>query len=151
MSRASLFLALTKPRILALVLLSGLPALAIAGGGWPAPGLALATLLGTALTAAAANAFNSYLEREPDALMERTRDRPLPSGALPPTQALVFGFALGALGVGLLWRVSGPTAAGLPTGFQLIGRPFDESTLFRLGGALERAAPWWRDVPPGTD
>ena len=113
MSRASLFLALTKPRILALVLLSGLPALAIAGGGWPAPGLALATLLGTALTAAAANAFNSYLEREPDALMERTRDRPLPSGALPPTQALVFGFALGALGVGLLWRVSGPTAAGL--------------------------------------
>ena len=99
MSRAVHYLALTKPRILMLVLFSGLPALVIAGGGWPSPGLALATLLGTALTAAAANTFNSYLERDPDALMERTRDRPLPSGALRPRPALVFGLTLGALGV----------------------------------------------------
>ena len=113
MSRAVHYLALTKPRILMLVLFSGLPALVIAGGGWPSPGLALATLLGTALTAAAANTFNSYLERDPDALMERTRDRPLPSGALRPRPALVFGLTLGALGVGLLWLVSGPAAAGL--------------------------------------
>ncbi len=46
---------------------------------------------------------------------------------------------------------AGPTADGLPTGFQLIGRPFDESTLFRLGGALELAAPWWHELPPGND
>ena len=113
MSQAAHYVALTKPRILALVLFSGLPALVLASGGWPEPGLALATLIGTALTAAAANAFNSYLEREPDALMERTRERPLPAGALQPTPALIFGLALGTLGLGLLWFVSGPMAAGL--------------------------------------
>ena len=43
---------------------------------------------------------------------------------------------------------AGRTAAGLPVGFQLTGRPFDEQALFRLGDVLERASPWWRDPPP---
>ena len=63
----------------------------------------------------------------------------------------VFTVSANLTGLPAMSLPAGPTAAGLPTGFQLIGRPFDESTLFRLGGALEHAAPWWRDVPPGND
>ena len=81
MSSATSYLALTKPRILPLVLFSGLPALVLAAGGWPTPTLILATLVGTAFSAAAANSLNSYLERKQDALMERTQARPLPAGA----------------------------------------------------------------------
>ena len=103
MSAAASYLALTKPRILPLVLFSGLPALVLAGGGWPTPSLTAWTLLGTALAAAAANAFNSYLERDQDALMDRTQDRPLPSGEIRPGPALAFALLLAFLGVSLLW------------------------------------------------
>lgn len=113
MSRAASYMALTKPRILPLVLFSGLPALVLAGGIWPSPELLGATLLGTALCAAAANALNSYLERDRDALMERTQARPLPSGALRPGPALVFSLILGAAGTGMLWAWSGAAAAGI--------------------------------------
>ena len=111
MNVASSYLALTKPRILPLVLFSGLPALVLAGGGWPSSALTGWTLLGTALAAAAANAFNSYLERDQDALMERTRKRPLPAGEVRPGRALAFASALAVLGVSLLWLESGPTPA----------------------------------------
>jgi len=103
MSSAASYIALTKPRILPLVLFSGLPALVLAAGGWPLPALILATLLGTTFTAAAANSINSYLERDRDALMERTQERPLPAGELRPGPALAFGLTLAGLGVGLLW------------------------------------------------
>ena len=85
------YLALTKPRLLPLVLFSGLPALVMAAGGWPSADVVAVILLGIALAAGAANAFNSYLERDRDARMERTRTRPLPAGALRPLNALVFG------------------------------------------------------------
>lgn len=113
MSTAGSYVALTKPRILPLVLFSGLPALLLASSGWPSPRLTLATLLGTALCAAAANALNSYLERDLDAKMERTRGRPLPAGALRPGPALAFGLSLAVLGTGLLFVWSGPAAAGI--------------------------------------
>ena len=113
MSTAASYLALTKPRILPLVLFSGLPALVLASGGWPSPTLTLATLLGTALCAAAANALNSYLERDLDAQMQRTQGRPLPAGELAPGPALAFGLALAALGTTALWIFAGPTAAGI--------------------------------------
>ncbi|MDG2333536.1 MAG: heme o synthase [Myxococcota bacterium] len=103
MSSASSYIALTKPRILPLVLFSGLPALVLAAGGWPPPALIVATLMGTAFSAAAANSINSYLERDRDALMERTQERPLPAGELGPRPALIFGLSLAVLGVGLLW------------------------------------------------
>ena len=80
MSAVANYVALAKPRILPLVLFSGLPALMMAGQGWPTPALTLWTLVGTIFAAAAANALNSYLERDQDALMDRTRDRPLPAG-----------------------------------------------------------------------
>jgi protoheme IX farnesyltransferase len=105
------YAALTKPRLLPLVLFSGVPALVMASGGWPSFDLAAVTLLGTGLAAGAANSLNSYLERELDARMERTRKRPLPAGVLKARNALIFGLALGLLGTGTLWTAVGATAA----------------------------------------
>jgi heme o synthase len=107
------YLALTKPRLLPLVLFSGLPALVLAQGRWPSWRLAALTLLGTALAAGAANVLNSYLERERDARMQRTATRPLPAGTLPAPRALGLGLALSALGTGVLWASVGPAAAGI--------------------------------------
>jgi protoheme IX farnesyltransferase len=108
---ARAYLDLTKPRLLPLVLFSGLPVLLMAGPERVTPELACMTLLGTALAAGAANALNSYLERERDALMERTASRPLPAGALSAAHALAFGMALGVLGTAVLWAWSGAAAA----------------------------------------
>jgi protoheme IX farnesyltransferase len=110
-SSAAAYLALTKPRLLPLVLFSGLPALWLAYGAFPAPDVLAATLAGTALAAGAANALNSYLERGRDGLMERTRTRPLPAGALAPARALAFGLVLGVIGTALLWVYASPAAA----------------------------------------
>ncbi len=96
------FVELTKPRIAVLVLFT------VAAGalfGQPAgPDLLLLvnTLLGTALVAAAASALNQLLERHSDALMRRTENRPLPAGRLQPTEVLVFGLVLAAVGLGWL-------------------------------------------------
>jgi protoheme IX farnesyltransferase len=107
------YLALTKPRLLPLVLFSGLPALVMAEGHWPSAWLAVWTLVGTSLAAGAANALNSYLEREQDARMTRTALRPLPAGKLAPERALWFGLALSVLGTALLWFASSAVAAGI--------------------------------------
>ena len=111
MSAAAQYLALTKPRLLPLVLFSALPALVMAAGGWPPLAAVAAILIGTSLTAGAANALNSYLERERDGRMERTAARPLPSGRMRPAHALLFGLALGVLGTALLWTAASPMAA----------------------------------------
>ena len=107
------YVALTKPRILLLVIFTALPALVMAGEGWPDAGFACATLLGIALASGAANALNCYIERDRDALMERTRTRPLPSGALRPEAALAFGLMLCVVSTALLLAVAGPIAAAL--------------------------------------
>ena len=88
------YLELTKPRIVTLVLLTGLPALLIASRGVPPPALLCGTLAGIALAAASAAAFNHYVDRDLDGLMRRTAHRPLPSGVLPPSSALGLGFVL---------------------------------------------------------
>ncbi len=107
------YVALTKPRILLLVIFTGLPVLAMAADGWPGAPFACATLLGIALAAAAANTFNCYLERDLDARMERTRGRPLPARQLAPRSALVFGLGLAVVGSGLLYVTAGPVPAAL--------------------------------------
>jgi protoheme IX farnesyltransferase len=107
------YLALTKPRILPMVIVTALPVLLLATGGPPPPGAALAILFGIVLAAAAANTLNMYVERDRDALMVRTRNRPLPAAQIAPRAALCFGLALAALGTLLLWRVGGPLAAAL--------------------------------------
>ena len=104
---------LTKPRLLPLVLLTGVPVFGLAAGGFPSAGFAALTLLGIALAAASANTLNSYLERDIDALMERTRNRPVPAGRIAPRAALCFGIALGVVSTALLWGVAGRMAAGL--------------------------------------
>jgi protoheme IX farnesyltransferase len=104
---------LTKPRRLPMVLLTGLPVLGMADGGPPAASLVCGTFLGIALAAAAANTLNAYLEHEKDALMERTRGRPIPAGLIAPRAALVFGLVLVALSMALLGGVAGLEAAGL--------------------------------------
>jgi len=105
------YAALTKPRLLPLLLVTGLPALGMAG--WPAPATAASVLLGIALAAAAANALNCYVERDRDALMERTRTRPLPAAKLTPAAALRFGVGLAVVSTALLFAVGGSVAAAL--------------------------------------
>jgi protoheme IX farnesyltransferase len=107
------YVELTKPRVLLLVIFTGLPAMTLAAGEWPAPWFAATTLLGISLAAGAANALNCYIERDSDKLMERTRGRPLPAGRMEPWQALAFGVSLAAVATGVLWAVGGPLAAAL--------------------------------------
>jgi protoheme IX farnesyltransferase len=104
---------LTKPRLLPLVLFTGLPVFGMAAGGWPSLGFAALTLLGIALAAASANTLNAWIERDVDARMERTRSRPLPSGRIAPRAALGFGLALGAVSTAVLALVAGRAAAAL--------------------------------------
>jgi protoheme IX farnesyltransferase len=104
---------LTKPRLLPLVLFTGIPVLGMAAGGWPPAGFAALTLLGICLAAASANTLNAYLERDTDALMDRTRERPLPAGRIAPQAALRFGLVLGVASTLLLWAVAGRVAAAV--------------------------------------
>lgn len=88
------YVALTKPRILELLLVTTLPAMVVAARGLPPLWLVSATLLGGTLGAGSANAFNSIIERDSDALMARTRGRPLPSRQVDPRAAMVFATVL---------------------------------------------------------
>jgi len=105
------FLDLTKPRLLPMVLFTGLPVLGMAAGGWPNAGFTFLVMTGIALAAASANTLNAYIERDKDALMERTKTRPLPAGLIAPRAALLFGLALGVLSTILLYAVSGAPSA----------------------------------------
>jgi protoheme IX farnesyltransferase len=104
---------LTKPRLLPLVLFTGLPIFGMAAGGWASPAFIGLSLLGICLAAAAANTLNAYLERDQDARMERTRLRPLPAGQIAPGSALRFGLALSVVSTALLWTIAGRAAAGV--------------------------------------
>ncbi|MDR7482535.1 MAG: heme o synthase [Armatimonadota bacterium] len=95
------YVALTKPRIVALLLLTTVTTMVVAGGH-PGAGLVVFTMLGGALAAGSANAINCYWDRDIDALMRRTRGRPLPAGRVAPRHALAFGLALAVLAVVVL-------------------------------------------------
>jgi len=97
LATAGAYVALTKPRIIELLLVTTLPALVLAAGGLPPPGVAAATLVGGALAAGSANALNCFLDRDIDAVMRRTAARPLSRGLVTPTKALVFGLVLGLI------------------------------------------------------
>jgi protoheme IX farnesyltransferase len=104
---------LTKPRLLPLVLMTGLPVLGMSAGGWPSAAFTVVTLLGIALAAASANTLNAYLERDLDARMERTRSRPVPAGLIEPRAALRFGLVLAVVSTAVLYAVGGIPTAGL--------------------------------------
>jgi protoheme IX farnesyltransferase len=91
------YLELTKPRIVSLVVMTGLPALLIAAGGFPDARVFWGALAGIVLSAASAASFNMYYDRDIDAIMRRTRSRPLPAGTLPPSSAAGLGFVLAGL------------------------------------------------------
>lgn len=107
------YVALTKPRIIELLLVTTVPAMVLAAGGLPSLETVLVTLLGGSLAAGSANSLNCYLDRDIDARMRRTANRPLATAALVPAQALLFGMVLGALSVVELWVLVNPLAAGL--------------------------------------
>lgn len=99
----SAYVALTKPRIIVLLLVTTVPSMILAAGGLPSLWLVGATLLGGTAAAAGANAINQYLDRDIDEVMGRTRRRPLPSHRLEPRTALAFGTVLSAAAFGWLW------------------------------------------------
>lgn len=108
-------IALTKPRVTSLVLLTAAVGIYLAprDSGSPSLPSLLASLFATALAVASANALNCWWERDVDRHMARTRDRPLPARRLDPQTALAFGLALGGISVPALWIAANPLTACL--------------------------------------
>jgi protoheme IX farnesyltransferase len=107
------YVALTKPRIIELLLVTTVPTMILAAGGLPSAWLVAATVLGGYLAAGGANALNMYLDRDIDRLMVRTGHRPLVTGEVSPRGALVFGLALAAISVVWFLVTTNALAAGL--------------------------------------
>jgi len=97
------YVALTKPRIIELLLVTTLPTMVVAQRGLPPVWLMAATLVGGALAAGGANAINMVVDRDIDRLMKRTKNRPLVTGAMTPTAALVFALGLEVAAFVELW------------------------------------------------
>jgi heme o synthase len=110
------YVALTKPRIIELLLVTTVPAMVLAQRGIPPLGLAAATLVGGTLAAGSAHALNQVLERDIDALMHRTSHRPLPTTVVSPRSALVYGVALLVAAVAVMLAWVNPLAAALTVG-----------------------------------
>ncbi|MTE23611.1 heme o synthase [Microbacterium sp. ZXX196] len=91
------YVALTKPRVMELLLVSTVPVMFLAAGGVPNLWLVAATVLGGAMSAGSAAAFNMYIDRDIDAKMRRTRNRPIVTGDVTPRQALVFAWSLAVI------------------------------------------------------
>ena len=111
--RVSAYVALTKPRIIELLLVTTVPAMFLAARGVPPLGLVFWTLLGGTLAAGAANAINCYIDRDIDMLMTRTRRRPLPAHEVNPEDALVFGLILGVVAFAVMAFMTNLVAAFL--------------------------------------
>ena len=114
-SLVGIYVALTKPRIIELLLITTVPAMVLAASGWPGTWLVIATLFGGTLSAGGANALNSCYDRDIDEVMRRTHQRPLAQHEVPPRHALVFGVILGIAGFAWLWVTSNLLAAAIST------------------------------------
>jgi heme o synthase len=110
------YVALTKPRIIELLLVTTVPAMVLAAQGMPPLSLVLATLVGGSLAAGSANALNCWYDRDIDVVMHRTERRPLARQAVSPRNALVFGLVLGVLSVALLAVTTNVLSAVLALG-----------------------------------
>ena len=91
------YFALTKPRVIELLLIATVPTMILAQGGMPPLWLIVATLFGGALSAGSANAFNCYIDADIDKVMGRTKNRPLVTGELTKTEALIFAWSIGII------------------------------------------------------
>lgn len=136
------YVALTKPRIVELLLITTIPTMVLAQRGWPSLGLMFVTFVGGALAAGGANAFNMYVDRDIDAVMRRTQDRPLVTGVIAPRNALVFAailevgaFMLLALGANLLSAVLALAATAFYVGVYTIWLKRTSRQNIVIGGA----------------
>lgn len=107
------YVALTKPRIIELLLVTTVPVMFLAERGIPSLLLILLTLVGGSLSAGAANTFNMVYDRDIDAKMGRTQNRPLVTGEATPRGAMIFGLVLTALSTAWLWWLVNPLSAVL--------------------------------------
>ena len=107
------YVALTKPRIIELLLVTTLPTMIVARRGVPSVWLMVATLLGGTFAAGGANAINMFVDRDIDKVMRRTRNRPLVTGAMLPRNALIFAIALEGIAFAELWMWVNPLSAAL--------------------------------------
>jgi protoheme IX farnesyltransferase len=106
------YVALTKPRIIELLLITTVPTMVLANGGWPGTWLVVWTVLGGTLAAGGANAINMFIDRDIDRLMQRTQNRPLVTGRIEPRNALLFAVSLEVVAFVVL-AVSSNVLAGL--------------------------------------
>src|SRR5581483_5894127 len=104
-TRLGAYVALTKPRIIELLLVTTVPTMIVADRGVPSVWLMAATVLGGTLAAGGANAINMYVDRDIDRLMKRTARRPLVTGVIEPRNALIFAIALEVVAFGFLWAM----------------------------------------------
>ena len=153
------YVALTKPNIIWLLLVTTIPAMVVANGGWPSTWLVVATIIGGMLAAGGANAINQFAERDIDAQMARTRKRPLVAGTVAPRNAAVFGVVLGVLAAAWLLAMVNTIAALLTVGAILVYVPLYTYYLKRttvhnvvIGGAAGAAPPLigWAAVTGGV-
>jgi protoheme IX farnesyltransferase len=112
------YVSLTKPRIVELLLITTVPTMMLAAGGWPDLGVVLVVLIGGSFAAGAASVLNCYIDRDIDQLMRRTKRRPLATHTVTPRAALVFGLTLAAVSLVLMavftnWLATALTAAAI--------------------------------------
>jgi len=115
-ARIRAYIALTKPRIIELLLVTTLPAMILAAGGLPRWSVVVVTMVGGTLAAGSANALNCYVDRDIDAVMRRTGHRPLARHDVSPVGALIFGVLLGVVAIALMGFATNWLAAGLTAG-----------------------------------
>ena len=111
--KAKAYLALTKPRVIELLLITTVPTMILAQRGLPQLWTVLITLIGGALSAGSANAFNCYIDADIDKIMGRTKNRPLVTGELSKRESLIFAYLIGVLSIALLWIFTNFLAAML--------------------------------------
>lgn len=139
---------MTRPRVLLLVLFTGLPMLGLCQQGWPAFGTAGLALVATAFAGAASSTLNAWYERDTDAQMARTRARPLPASSVAPGQALGLGVLLTLVSTAMLYAINGwlPAAVGLGTilfyifGYTMYLKPRTPQNIV-IGGAAGATTP----------
>jgi protoheme IX farnesyltransferase len=110
------YLALTKPQIVELLLVTAVPTLMLASGGWPDLRTLAVVLVGGGLAGGAASALNCYIDRDIDELMRRTKRRPLPAHSVTPRAVLIFGLTLAVISVALMAVFSNWLATALTAG-----------------------------------
>ncbi len=112
-ARVKAFVALTKPRIIELLLITTVPVMFLAARGVPDLGLVVATMVGGYMSAGGANALNMYVDRDIDAVMDRTSQRPLVTGMVSPAECLAFGITLTVVSTAFFAVLVNPLSAAL--------------------------------------